>query len=146
MGAMASQIITRTIGYSTVYSGAGKKNINAPHHWLLCGEFIGDRWIPRTNGQLRGRCFHLMTSSWLFCSPAHRQIVVRGYSTRHHYPLRGQCHCQFISDIQALLFSKPHQHCTILISSVQVTYTFSGRFRHVTIITIYNHVFRCHTY
>ena len=22
-----------------------------------------DRWIPRTNGQLRGKCFHLMTSS-----------------------------------------------------------------------------------
>ena len=23
----------------------------------------GDRWISRTNGQLRGKCFHLMTSS-----------------------------------------------------------------------------------
>ena len=23
-----------------------------------------DRWIPRTKGQLRGKCFHLMTSSW----------------------------------------------------------------------------------
>ena len=23
-----------------------------------------DRWISRTNGQLRGKCFHLMTSSW----------------------------------------------------------------------------------
>ena len=22
------------------------------------------RWIPRTNGQLGGKCFHLMTSSW----------------------------------------------------------------------------------
>ena len=31
---------------------------------LLCGEFTGDRWIPRTNGQLRGNCFHLITSSW----------------------------------------------------------------------------------
>ena len=36
----------------------------APRHWPLCGEFPGDRWIPRTNGQLRGKCFHLMTSSW----------------------------------------------------------------------------------
>ena len=26
-------------------------------------EFTGDRWTPRTNGQLRGKCFHLMTSS-----------------------------------------------------------------------------------
>ena len=33
-------------------------------HWPLCGEFIGGRWIPRTNGQQRGKCFHLMTSSW----------------------------------------------------------------------------------
>ena len=27
--------------------------------------FAGDRWIPRTNGQLRGKCFHLMTWSWI---------------------------------------------------------------------------------
>ena len=24
----------------------------------------GPRWIPRTNGQLRGKCIHLVTSSW----------------------------------------------------------------------------------
>ena len=30
---------------------------------LCFGEFTGDRWIPRTNGQLRGKCLHLMTSS-----------------------------------------------------------------------------------
>ena len=40
-----------------------KENIKAPRHWPLCGEFTGDRWIPRTNGQQRGKCFHLMTSS-----------------------------------------------------------------------------------
>ena len=39
------------------------KNIKAPRHWPLCREFTGDRWIPRTNGQERGKCFHLMTSS-----------------------------------------------------------------------------------
>ena len=27
------------------------KNIKAPCHWPFCGEFTGDRWIPRTNGQ-----------------------------------------------------------------------------------------------
>ena len=41
-----------------------KENIKAARHWPLCGEFTGDRWIPRTNGQLRGKCVHLMTSSW----------------------------------------------------------------------------------
>ena len=42
-----------------------KENIKAPSHWPLCGEFTGDRWIPRTKGQLCGKRFHLMTSSWL---------------------------------------------------------------------------------
>ena len=41
-----------------------KGNIKALRHWPLCGEFTGDRWIPRTNGQLRGKCFHFMMSSW----------------------------------------------------------------------------------
>ena len=27
------------------------ENIKAPHHWLLCGEFTGDRWFSRTKGQ-----------------------------------------------------------------------------------------------
>ena len=40
-----------------------KESIKVPRHWPLCGEFTGDRWFPRTNGQLRGKCFHLMTSS-----------------------------------------------------------------------------------
>ena len=40
-----------------------KGNIKAPCHWPLCREFTGDQWIPHTNGQLHGKCFHLMTSS-----------------------------------------------------------------------------------
>ena len=28
-----------------------KENNTAPRHWPLCGEFTGDRWMPRTNGQ-----------------------------------------------------------------------------------------------
>ena len=40
-----------------------KENIKDPSHWPLCGEFTGDRWIPHTKDQLRGKCFHLMTSS-----------------------------------------------------------------------------------
>ena len=42
-----------------------KEIIKVPRHWPLCGEFIGDRWIPRTKGHKRGKYFHLMTSSWL---------------------------------------------------------------------------------
>ena len=64
MTTMASQITSLTVVYSIVYSGADQRNIKSPRHWPLYGEFTGDRWIPRTNGQFRGKCFHLMTSSW----------------------------------------------------------------------------------
>ena len=37
MGAMASQITSFMIVYSTVYSGADKKDIKAPRHLPLCG-------------------------------------------------------------------------------------------------------------
>ena len=42
-----------------------KENIKSPRHWPLWGEFIGDRWIPLTKGQWRGKCFHWMTYSCL---------------------------------------------------------------------------------
>ena len=50
MGAIASQITSLTIVYSTVYSQI-KENIKAPCHCPLSGEFTGDRWIPGTNSQ-----------------------------------------------------------------------------------------------
>ena len=50
MSLIASQITSLTIVYSTVYSEI-KENIKAQRHWPLCGEFTGDRWIPRTKGQ-----------------------------------------------------------------------------------------------
>ena len=54
MGAMASQITSLTIVYSSVYSGADQRNIKALRHLPLCGEFTGHRWIFRTKGQKRG--------------------------------------------------------------------------------------------
>ena len=49
MRAMASQIS----GVSIVYWRVAqiKENAKVPRHWLLCGEFIRDQWIPRTKGQ-----------------------------------------------------------------------------------------------
>ena len=41
MGVMASQITGVWMVYSTVCSGADKKNIEAPRHWPLLGEFTG---------------------------------------------------------------------------------------------------------
>ena len=51
MSAMASQITSLTIVYSTVYSGPDQRNIKALRHWPLCREFTADKLIPRTNGQ-----------------------------------------------------------------------------------------------
>ena len=66
MRAMASQITSFTIVYSTVYSDQGKHQSSASlASW---GEFTGDRWIPHTKGQSRRKCFHLMMSSWLVLS------------------------------------------------------------------------------
>ena len=45
-----------------------KENIKAPRHWLLCGEFTGDRWIPGTKSQWRGKMFPfddvIMNAPW----------------------------------------------------------------------------------
>ena len=59
IGAIASQNTSLTIVYSTVYSGADQKKYRSS----ACGEFPADRRIPRKNGHLRGKCFHLTTSS-----------------------------------------------------------------------------------
>ena len=58
----------------------------APRHWSLCGEFTGDRGNPRTNGQLRGKCFHLMTSSWKRSLLPCNQGVGGSYESSNNYP------------------------------------------------------------
>ena len=64
MGEIPSQITSLTIVYSTVYSDADqRKHQSSASLAFVCG-IHRDRWIPRTKGQLRGKCFHLMTSSW----------------------------------------------------------------------------------
>ena len=45
MGAIASQITSLTIVYSTIYSDADQGNIKAPRHWPLCGEWPVTRKI-----------------------------------------------------------------------------------------------------
>ena len=51
MGMMAYQITSLTIYSQSFIQTQIKEIIKAPRHWPLCGEFIGDRWIPRTHGQ-----------------------------------------------------------------------------------------------
>ena len=60
--AMASRTTGVSIVCSAVFSGADqRKKLSVAG--LCDGESTGDRWILLTMGQLRGKCFHLMTSS-----------------------------------------------------------------------------------
>ena len=58
MKSSASRLFTQTFIRAFI-----KESIKAQRRWPLWEEFTGDRWIPRTKG---GKCFHLMTSSWLW--------------------------------------------------------------------------------
>ena len=60
MTKIASQITSLTVVYSTVYTDADQRK----HQSSASLAFV---WgIPCTKGQLRRKCFHLMTSSWIF--------------------------------------------------------------------------------
>ena len=60
---IASQITSLTVVYSTVYSDADQRKHQSSVSLAFVWGIHRDRWIPRTKGQLRGKCFHLMTSS-----------------------------------------------------------------------------------
>ena len=64
MSTIASQITSLTIVYSTVFSDADQRKHQTSASLAFVREIQRDRWIPRTKGQLRGKCFHLITSSW----------------------------------------------------------------------------------
>ena len=64
MGTTASQITSLAIVYSIVYSGADQRKHQRSASLAFMRGIHRDRWIPRSNGQQRGKCFHLMTSSW----------------------------------------------------------------------------------
>ena len=59
--------------YSTVYSGTDQRK----HQSSASLAFVWGihRWIPRTNGHLRRKCFHSMTSLCLICHPCCIQIT-----------------------------------------------------------------------
>ena len=60
----ASQINSLTVVYSTVYSDADQRKHQSSASLAFVWGIHRDRWIPRPKGQWRGKCFHLMTSSW----------------------------------------------------------------------------------
>ena len=75
MGAIASQITSLPIVYSTLYSDADQRKHQSSAWLAFVRRIHRDRWIPRTNGQLRGKCFHLMTSSCIvFAGRPYRSV------------------------------------------------------------------------
>ena len=64
MGAMASQITSLTIVYSTIYSGADQSKHQSSALLAFVWGIHRGPVNSRTNGQWRWKCFHLMTSSW----------------------------------------------------------------------------------
>ena len=63
MTTIASQITSLAVVYSTVYSDADQRKHQSSASLAFVWGIHRDRWIPRTKGQLHGKCFHLMTSS-----------------------------------------------------------------------------------
>ena len=80
MTTMASQITSLTVVYSTVYLDADQRKHQSSASLAFVWGIHRDRWIPRTKGQLRGNCFHLMTSScierWLADVRIHNVCIV----------------------------------------------------------------------
>ena len=67
MTTMASQITSLIVIYSTVYSDADHRKHQSSASLAFVWGIHRDRGIPRTRGQLRGKCFHLMTLSCFKC-------------------------------------------------------------------------------
>ena len=72
MGTMASQITSLTIVYSTVYLGTDQRK----HQSSTPLAFVaGDWWIPRANGQWRGKCFPFDNVIRVLFLIFHRSII-----------------------------------------------------------------------
>ena len=76
MTTVASQITSLTIVYSIVYSGEDQRKHQSSASLSFVRGIHRDRWIPRTKGQLRGKCFHLMTSSCDNNTKKHLTIIL----------------------------------------------------------------------
>ena len=86
MSAMASQIISLTIVYSTVYIQGADKTSKLRVTGLCTGNsMVTDEFPPHTNCQWRGKCFHLTTSSLSWWVQSRMiWLTATHYSTKIH--------------------------------------------------------------
>ena len=90
MTKMASQITSLTVVYSTVYSDADQIKHQSSASLAFVWGIHRDRWIPRTKCQLRGKCFHLMTSSCPIQNSWNTNISIWGVGA-YEYIQRYRC-------------------------------------------------------
>ena len=98
MTTIASQITSLSVVYSTVYSDADQRKHQSSASLAFVWGIHRDRWIPRTKGQLRGKCFHLMTSSCiagLECKELILSCVANGNQNAFSILLPANLSCKF---------------------------------------------------
>ena len=91
MTTMASQITSLTVVYWIVIYAYIKKKYQSSASLAFVRGIHRDRWIPRTKGQWRRKCFHLMTSSYMhhfgllsevsFWDPTHLELPLHKGNT-----------------------------------------------------------------
>ena len=106
MTKMTFQITSPTVVYSAVFSDADQRKHQHSASLAFVWGIHRGRWIPRTKGQLRGKCFHLMTSS---CnnerkSRAHAGIMASA-DFPHHWPLQARFFRLTIKNTSKLLIT-----------------------------------------
>ena len=79
MTKMAPQITSLTVVYSTVYSDADQ----IKHQSSASLAFVRGIHRGRTKGQLRGKCFHLMTSSCIVLSAMSPMVCISPWNVFH---------------------------------------------------------------
>ena len=102
MTPMASQITGLTVVHSTVYSDADQRKHQSSASLAFVWGIHRDREIPRTKGRLRGKCFHLMTSSCNDARPSDPVLSILIVGTKFN---------EIWFQIRKFLFKKTHLKC-----------------------------------
>ena len=114
MTTMAAQITSLTVVYSTVYSDANQRKHQSSASLAFVWGIHRDRWIPRTKGQLRGKCFPLMKSSCCY------MLLLDGYIARSWLSCREeQRHWLNVSTLTYIFWRYQVSSC---LESTQVTH------------------------
>ena len=88
MTTIASQITRLTVVYSTVHLDADQGKHQSSASLAFVWGIHRDRWIPHTKGQLRGKCFHLITSSCTVLPSRLKNLISKRFEHYNTWPHR----------------------------------------------------------